>query len=209
LNVPPGTGSVVQQLSLPAGPHVFVPMVPPRQLGGSAHVPFTQNGPAQSVGRAHFFPITQRGVVAPLPPQSTSVSLPFCTLSVGEGAWHTLPVQTPLVQSVAPTLQALPSAHFGAWPPPQSTSVSLPFLMPSLDVCETQVPSVQFAGVAASVSLPGISAGIAPLSPPLGTAVALLPHPTKAVAAHTADKTKKEEPNRMLYIVAPSPRCRN
>ena len=62
-----------------------------------------------------------------VPPQSTSVSGPFFTVSVQIGAEHFLvtPSQTPLVQS-AVVAQVFPSAHF-AQLPPQSTSVSDPF----------------------------------------------------------------------------------
>src|SRR5689334_17699859 len=71
-----------------------------------------------------------------LPPQSTSVSLPFLTPSV----------QTPFEQS-APTVQTLLSAHLLQVPPPQSTSVSAPFFMPSRQVPGTHLFAWQLAFV--------------------------------------------------------------
>ena len=76
------------------------------------------------------------------PPQSTSVSVPFFTLSL-QGAlgtmqvlfWHWAKPPTS-TQSVA-AVQALPMAHLGQLAPPQSTSLSLPFLSPSLQVAAT------------------------------------------------------------------------
>jgi hypothetical protein len=68
-----------------------------------------------------------------LPPQSTSVSWPFLTLSKHEApvAWQMPPPQDPLEQS-ALARQPLPSAQVGQVPPPQSTSVSLPFFWLSM-----------------------------------------------------------------------------
>src|SRR3954470_11600026 len=66
-------------------------------------------------------------------PQSTSLSVPFFTPSVQLGAWHTLPVHTPLEQSL-PMVQARPVAHLVTHEPPQSTSVSVPFFAPSVQV---------------------------------------------------------------------------
>jgi hypothetical protein len=63
-------------------------------------------------GFKHALPSAQVGQEAP--PQSTSVSVPFLTLSrppVHFGTWQMPPVQTPLVQSAA-TPHAFPSAHF-------------------------------------------------------------------------------------------------
>jgi hypothetical protein len=71
--------------------------------------------------------------VAHVPPQSTSVSVPFFTVSVHAAALHFFVTlsQTPVAQS-APTAHVLLSAHFVAHVPPQSTSVSVPFLTVSL-----------------------------------------------------------------------------
>jgi hypothetical protein len=61
------------------------------------------------------------------PPQSTSVSLPFFTLSVHVGALHVLAVAShTLSRQSAPTRHFLPSAQ-PPHEPPQSTSVSFPF----------------------------------------------------------------------------------
>jgi hypothetical protein len=77
----------------------------------------------QTLPLAHF--------VLQLPPQSTSVSVPFLTRSLQAGIWHTLLVHTPLWQS-ALTEQPFVSAHLAVQVPPQSTSVSAPFFTPSL-----------------------------------------------------------------------------
>jgi hypothetical protein len=66
------------------------------------------------------------------PPQSTSVSAPFLTLSVQLGAWHVPPAHEPLAQSV-PSVHVAPTAQ-GEQPGPQSTSASLPFLTLSTQV---------------------------------------------------------------------------
>jgi hypothetical protein len=52
---------------------------------------------AQSAFTLHAPPFAQGAQTAP--PQSTSVSLPFLTMSAHDGAWHTPPVHTPVVQS--------------------------------------------------------------------------------------------------------------
>jgi hypothetical protein len=74
------------------------------------------------------------------PPQSTSVSVPFCTLSVQLAGVQVLAAgsQTLLLQS-APTRQFRVSAH-GPHEPPQSTSVSVPSLRPSVHCAVTQLP---------------------------------------------------------------------
>jgi hypothetical protein len=87
--------------------------------------------PPQARAAPHF--------VAHEPPQSTSDSVPFFTLSVQVGAWHLSSVQnnpqlwlaqTPLAQSLAAP-QSLPLPHLLHWAPPQSTSVSPLFRCPS------------------------------------------------------------------------------
>src|SRR4051812_34834636 len=82
----------------------------------------------QSRPTTQAFPLPQPPQVPP--PQSTSVSTPFFTVSVHVGLAHLPPLQTPLTQS-APLPQPSPSAH-GAHEPPQSRSVSAPFLILSL-----------------------------------------------------------------------------
>ena len=73
---------------------------------------------------AQTFPFAQDA--QSIPPQSTSVSVPFFTRSEhdpGEGATHVPALQTVLEQS-APELQSLPVAQRLHVAPPQSTSVS-------------------------------------------------------------------------------------
>jgi hypothetical protein len=77
---------------------------------------------------AHFCPISHPLQV--VPPQSTSVSDPFMTLSVQVESWHTLPVHTWLRQSSG-TLHGFPAVQRGQVPPPQSTPVSTSFFTPS------------------------------------------------------------------------------
>jgi hypothetical protein len=74
------------------------------------------------------------------PPQSTSVSLPFFTVSLQPAPWQTfgVPLQTLLIQSPA-TLHVLPVPQSPHVPPPQSTSVSAPFLTTSEHVGAWQV----------------------------------------------------------------------
>ena len=66
-----------------------------------------------------------------VPPQSTSVSAPFFTVSVQLAAVQSLAEQTPLVQSEA-AVHTLVSGHLEQVPPPQSTSVSAPFFTVSV-----------------------------------------------------------------------------
>jgi hypothetical protein len=84
----------------------------------------------------------QRGTATPSPPQSTSVSVPFLTVSVGLGAAHTLLAHTKLAQSLA-TAQPLLGPQGVALLPPQSMSVSSPFLTPSLGAGSTHLPKSQ------------------------------------------------------------------
>jgi hypothetical protein len=70
------------------------------------------------------------------PPQSTSVSVPFCTVSVQVGGWQSsgFPLQTPLMQSPA-TRQCCcgpVSWQVGPHEPPQSMSVSSASCTPSV-----------------------------------------------------------------------------
>jgi hypothetical protein len=78
--------------------------------------------------------------VEQVPPQSTSVSLPFCTLSVQDAGVQVCAVgsQTLLRQSPG-TMHALLSAH-GPQVPPQSTSVSPASFTMSVQCCATQLP---------------------------------------------------------------------
>jgi hypothetical protein len=72
------------------------------------------------------------------PPQSTSLSAPFCTPSLHEGIAQVPPTHTWLVQSDA-IEQLFPGAQAGQVLP-QSTSVSVPFLTPSLHEGAWQTP---------------------------------------------------------------------
>ncbi len=93
----------------------------------------------QSLSILHFLATAQVGQVPP--PQSVSVSLPFCTLSEQSGV-HVPPAHCAPAQSL-PVMHILLGAHFGQVPPPQSTSVSLAFWTPSMQVGAAQVPVVQ------------------------------------------------------------------
>jgi hypothetical protein len=64
------------------------------------------------------------------PPQSTSVSVPFLTLSEQVAAWQMPLRQTPLWQSEL-AMHPLPVPQVGH-EPPQSMSVSVPFFTPSV-----------------------------------------------------------------------------
>ncbi len=100
---------------------------------------------SQSVPWLHVWPTVHAGQP---PPQSTSVSAPFSTLSLQVGAWHTLFVHTADWQS-APMMQPSPSAQPGQTPP-QSTSVSSWFSIPSV-----QVPRVHTLGPVPTHVQPG------------------------------------------------------
>src|SRR5262245_9674931 len=92
-------------------------------LSPTSHFLLKQSASAlQPFSKPHF--------TGQLPPQSTSVSVPFVTPSSHVGTWQSSSMQTPLLQSWAVT-HAFVSAH-GAQLPPQSTSVSSSFCTPSL-----------------------------------------------------------------------------
>jgi len=90
---------------------------------------------AQSAATAQ--PLVSAHLPAQVPPQSTSVSVPFFTVSVQVAAPQMLAAHIELAQSAA-TAQPLVSAHLLAQVPPQSISVSVPFLKPSAHVGSTQ-----------------------------------------------------------------------
>jgi len=94
----------------------------------TTQAPSEQRPETQSPPEPHRLPTAHPSHV---PPQSSSVSGPFLTLSEQDGAAQTsgVPSQTPLAQSKA-AVQDLPFAQ-GAQGPPQSESVSLPFFTPS------------------------------------------------------------------------------
>jgi hypothetical protein len=99
---------------------------------------------AQSAPELHFRPFAH--LVLQLPPQSTSVSKPFCTPSRQLGAWQIPDTHTPLWQSVG-TPHFCEVGHFlpseTQVVPPQSWSVSLPFFTPSEQVGAWHLPDVQ------------------------------------------------------------------
>ena len=91
----------------------------------------------------HILPTAQRAHMVG-PPQSTSVSPPFRTMSVQVGVWQRDMEQTLLRQS-DPARQLKPLAQRGhAVAPPQSVSVSPPFWVMSVQLgAGSQTPPVQ------------------------------------------------------------------
>jgi hypothetical protein len=88
----------------------------------------------QSASRRHALVAAHAPQV--VPPQSMSVSSPFCTPSPQPGAVQTFGMvveHEPLVQSPL-TMHERPSEHVAHMPPPQSTSVSAPLRTVSLQV---------------------------------------------------------------------------
>jgi hypothetical protein len=79
--------------------------------------------------------------VGQLPPQSTPVSLPFCTASVQLGAAQKALMQTPLWQS-ASFVHVESAGHALQSGPPQSMSVSTPFFTISVHVAVAHRPLV-------------------------------------------------------------------
>jgi len=81
-----------------------------------AHTPPQQALLWQSLASRHFLPLTQAGHTPP--PQSTSVSMPFCTPSVQVGS-RQVPLLQNWPQQLVPVWHAPPSAvHGGAWQRP-------------------------------------------------------------------------------------------
>jgi hypothetical protein len=115
-------------------------------------MPVVQTPSVQSLPLLHFFVAVQR--VGQLPPQSTSVSSPFCTWSEQPGSTQVPFVQTPWSQS--PWLrQDCPAWQSGQTLPPQSTSLSSPFRTRSRQLgCAASIsdpPSIELS-LPASVS---------------------------------------------------------
>jgi hypothetical protein len=97
-------------------------------------IPLPQSVPAlQALPTAHL---------RQLPPQSTSDSAPFLTVSVQVGAAHEPFRQRPLVQS-ASIRHCPPTGHFGHALPPQSIPDSLPFFTASVQVGTAHAPELQ------------------------------------------------------------------
>jgi hypothetical protein len=109
----------------------------------AAQEPSRQMPVSQSSARVQAPPAAQ---ALQLPPQSRSVSAPFCTPSWQEGcaqrrvvsAQRSEPAQSALLS------QRLPSAQRVAQGPAQSASASPWLRMPSLQLADTQLPSRQF-----------------------------------------------------------------
>jgi hypothetical protein len=97
---------------------------------GGAQVPVSQLLLTQSEFAMHVSPFMHWGQVGP--PQSVSVSIPFCIVSVhvGPGGAHVPPMQLLLTQSEF-TPHMSPFMHWGQSGPPQSTSVSIPLCVMS------------------------------------------------------------------------------
>ena len=104
--------------------------------GEPTHAPATHASVAQSRSRAQSPPMLQRSHAPP--PQSTSVSLPFCwpsphvtAVGMPVGTTEGEPTHAPATHtSVAQSrsrAQSLPMLQGSQTPPPQSTSVSFPF----------------------------------------------------------------------------------
>jgi hypothetical protein len=109
-----------------------------------AQVIATQLALLQSPLTMHILPFPHVFAGAQDPPQSTSVSLPFFSASLHDGAVHTCVAagQIPLAQS-AGVAHIRPVAHGGHVPPPQLTSVSVPFLTASVHEGTAQSPAAQ------------------------------------------------------------------
>ncbi len=134
-------------------------------------------------------PGRRRRCVPQVPPQSTSLSVPFLTPSLQVGAAQvSSAAQIPSVQSV-PSAQLAPSAHRVGHDPPQSTSLSLPSFLPSVQLGgEGALPAVR-----APPSAPlGWSIGVMPAAPEVPEPVAASPsfeparHPLASAARRTS-----------------------
>src|SRR5437773_1882939 len=93
----------------------------------------------QSAPPLHDLPTPHLGQ---LPPQSTSDSVPFFTVSEHVGAAHAPLLQRPLVQS-ASTRHGSPTGQREHALPPQSMPDSLPFLTASVHVGTAHAPVLQ------------------------------------------------------------------
>src|SRR3569623_552736 len=143
--VPPRAQVPLPPQSMPVSPPFFTPSL---QVGAAhrpaVHTPLAQLAPLVP----HICPTAHSwlvGAAAQVPPQSTSLSLPFLTVSLQlAGVQVPFAPHRPFTQSPA-TVQPLPSPHFlfvgdAAQEPPQSVPVSVPFFTPSLQVGAAQAP---------------------------------------------------------------------
>jgi len=118
----------------PQSTSVSVPFFAESEHVAAWHTLPEQTPLAQSPASVHPLPSAHFLAGAQLPPQSTSVSVPFFVESVQLAAWHLLEVQTPLWQSV-PAVQAPFVPHLAqALVPPQSMSDSPSFFTTSEQV---------------------------------------------------------------------------
>jgi hypothetical protein len=128
------------------------------------HTLLTQSVPLLQVWLSSHF-------VLQLPPQSTSVSLPFLTESLQVATWQMRFTQRPLWQSVAvrhawPWMQLGPQSS-----PPQSRSDSSPLTAPSSQLGATQRPSLQTSLRQSALTSHAASSGHGPhaVPPPQST----------------------------------------
>ncbi len=115
------------QLAPPQSTSVSVPFRVPSVHAADAHSFMTHTPLVQSTPMAQVSPsVHLRGLaaVAQAPPQSTSVSVPFLTVSRHVGIAQVVAGHTPLTQFWPLAAHILPSIHSGHVPPPQSTSDS-------------------------------------------------------------------------------------
>jgi hypothetical protein len=107
--------------------------------GGALQV-VEQYALVQSLAAEQVLPFGQRGQLVE-PPQSTSLSPPFLTLSPQPGDWQMPLTHRARLQSEL-AVHPRPSTHFGQPPPPQSLAVSVPFVTPSVQVAALHTPPV-------------------------------------------------------------------
>jgi hypothetical protein len=98
-----------------------------------------QTPDAQSVETTHSRPSAQGGHV---PPQSTSVSVPFMELFAHEPFRQNPSMQRAPVSQSAVIRHFFPLVHTTQVPPPQSVSVSAPFSAPSPHVGDVHTDAV-------------------------------------------------------------------
>jgi hypothetical protein len=90
----------------------------------------------------------QRGQVLLAPPQSVSVSVPFCAPSVHVGGGAHVPLRQMPEEHWPLAVQVRPGAHSAQGAAPQSVTGSLPFLTPSLQLGAWQQRSTPFGQAA-------------------------------------------------------------
>ena len=157
----------------PQSTSVSEPFFTPSVALGAEQRPLVQTSLVQSVFTTHFKPVPQASaLVGAPPPQSTSVSVPFCTESEDVGALHvSFEPQTLLAQSVA-AAQPPPVAH-GAQLPPQSTPVSVPFLIVSTQLAAWQTCEAQWELVQSVAALHSFPSPQGPHGPPQSMSVSI------------------------------------